>query len=88
MADLANKWFCRSIFTLTLKSWKDQKLRRIILFHIGLVTFNYHFPKIENVFIFMIVGPSGHVHYRQNQFFLILDTPKCSKEFKTDSYKF
>ena len=36
-----------------------QKLRRIILLHFELVTFDFHFPKTQEVFIFMVYGPSG-----------------------------
>ena len=49
-----------SIFTLNLKIWKGQKLRSIILLHIGQVTFNFPFLKIPNVFIFMISGHEPH----------------------------
>ena len=35
--------------TLSSKLWKDQKLRSIILFQFGLVTFNLHVLKIQTV---------------------------------------
>ena len=42
-----------------------RKLRRIILLHIGLVTFNLHFPKFWKVFMFMILGNvhDPYTHY-------------------------
>ena len=45
-----------------------QKLRRIILLHIGLVILNVHFPKVRKVIIFMMFGPNGHVHDSHNHF--------------------
>ena len=36
----------------------------------------------REVFIFMIVGPRGHVHDSQNQLFLTLDTPSYFKTAK------
>ena len=37
-----------AISTLNVNQWVAQQLRRQILLHIGLVTFNFHFPKIKN----------------------------------------
>ena len=38
----------KAIFTLNFNKRVAQKLRRIILLHIGPVIFNFHFPKAEN----------------------------------------
>ena len=65
------------------KNCKGQKLHRIILLHIGLVTFNFHFPQIPDVFILMILGTSANVHNPQNPLFLNLEPsnyPKHSKK--------
>ena len=58
---MANKnWgVCKFIFTLNLKNWKGQKLRRNIKIYRELVIFNFHFPKYRNVFIFRILGLMG-----------------------------
>ena len=49
-----------------------QKLRRIILLHFGLITFNCHFPKIQTFLICMLFGPSANVHDPKNPFCLTL----------------
>ena len=67
-------------FTLNFHKRVAQKLCIIVLLRLGLVTFGFHFGEIRKVFIFMIFGPSGHVHLPQNQLFLILDTPNYSKQ--------
>ena len=59
-----------SHFYPNLKKRVAQKLRRIILLHIGLVCVRLHFPKIINICMCMIFGPSGNVH-GPNQFFYI-----------------
>ena len=59
-----------------------QELRRIILLHFGLVTFQFHFGKTRTVFIFMFSGPSGRDHGPQNQLFLTLETPNYSKKYE------
>ena len=38
---------CKSTFTLNLKTWEGQKLRRNIKIHGELVISNFHFPKVE-----------------------------------------
>ena len=52
----------------------------IILLYFGLVTFRIHFAKARKVISFMFVGPGGRVHNSQNQLFLILETPRYSKQ--------
>ena len=51
---------CASNSTRILKNGEGQHLRRIILLHIEVITFNFHFPKIQNVFMFMIVEKEFH----------------------------
>ena len=77
----------------TLNSPK--KLRRIILLHIGVVTFRFHFPKIREVLIFMIFGPGGRVDESQQQLLLLLllllvtlDTPELHKTNKENTNAF
>ena len=62
------------------KLWKAQKLRRIILLHGELLTFNLYFLKIHKVFISMMFGPSGNVHDPQKPLFL---TSALQNYFKT-----
>ena len=57
-----------SMFTINISFRKARKLHRIILLRIGLVTFNFHFSKIQKVFMFMIFGPSGHDHDQLREF--------------------
>ena len=58
----------KSMFTSILNNGKGQKLCRIILLHIGLVTSNFHLPQIPNVLIFMIFGTDGNVHDPRNHY--------------------
>ena len=44
--------------------------------------FNLHVPKIQNVFMLMIFGPSELVHDTQNQLFLTLETPNYFNKYK------
>ena len=66
---------CWPIFTSNFKHGVAQKLRRVILLHIGLVTFI--FLRIQNIFILMIWG---NVHDSQSQLFLTFETQKISKK--------
>ena len=77
--DLGYDGVCRSISTQNFELWKGQKLRIIILPNIGLVTFDFHFPKIRQVFIFLTFGTSGNVRDPQKPLFLTLDPPSYSK---------
>ena len=45
---------------------KSKELRRNIKNPGELVMFIFHFPKTQNVLMFMIFGPSGNVHDPQN----------------------
>ena len=56
-----------SIFDDSLKNGEGQKLRSNIKIHKELVSFDFHFPKIYNVLVFMIVGTSGNVHDPRNR---------------------
>ena len=47
-----------------------QKLRRIILLHLQLPTFRFHFPKIQKIIMFMF-WPSECDHDSQPQLYLI-----------------
>ena len=47
-----------------------------------LVAFNFHFPKIPKAFIFLISGPSGHVHDPRNQLLLTLALHTYFREYK------
>ena len=68
---------CGAIFIINFIAQRiGQTLRRIILLHLGLVTFRIHFRKIRKPFIFMVFGPSGRDHDSQNQLYLILGTPR------------
>ena len=55
--DLESGWV---IFTAHVEKRVAPKLLIIILVQLGLVAFDFHFPKIRKVIIFIIVGPSGH----------------------------
>ena len=50
------------MFIVIVEKSVAHKLRRIILFHFGLVFGRCHFPKIWKVLIFLIFGPSGRGH--------------------------
>ena len=60
---------------LNLKNGEGQKLRGNSKIHGGFVMFNFHFPKIPNVFIFMICGTSGNVKGPLKPLLLTLDPP-------------
>ena len=68
-----------STFNVNSNKMVAPKLRRIILLLFGLITFKFHFGKIQKVIIFMTFGPSGHDHDLQSQLFLTLDPPNQSK---------
>ena len=59
------------LIQILIQEWPKHfvELSRIILLHIGLMTLHFHFPPIRKVIIFMIFGPSGHVHDFQNRVF-------------------
>ena len=73
-------------FHYNSESKTGPKLCKIILLHVGLVTFRFHFRfhfrKTRKVIISMISGPSGRNHGRQNQVFLTLGPPNNSNQFK------
>ena len=52
------------------------------MLHWELVIFNFHFPKIRKVIIFMLLGPGGHVHEPQNHLFLTSDPEVTQKYMK------
>ena len=56
-----------------------RELRRIILFHLGLVTFRFHHWKTPKPLIFMVLGTGGGDHDSRNQYVLSLETPGHSK---------
>ena len=56
---MGSKVVCGFIFTDNSKIRVTQKLCGIILLHLGLVTFRFHFPK-HQITIFMIFGITGH----------------------------
>ena len=55
-SDLGSDGVCRFVSILNFKIREVQKVHIIILFHIGLVSLNFHFPDIQQPFIFMISG--------------------------------
>ena len=61
-------------FLVSSNTRMARKLRRIILLHFGLVTFNFHFPKFPHIFIFMVFGLSGHDHGPQKTLYLTVDS--------------
>ena len=69
----------RPFFIVSIIKRLAQKLRRIILPHFGLVTFGIHFRETRKPIIVMIFGPTGRDHDPQNQYYLNLETPRCSK---------
>ena len=76
MLDLASGGVWRAIFIVNLITRLAEKLHRIILLDLGLVTFRIHFGKTQQVINFMFFGPSGHDHDSPNQLFLIWETPR------------
>ena len=74
-SDLGSAEVWEGIFSPNLKLWGGHKLHRIMLVHVELVTFNFHFPQIQKLFMFMIFGPGGHVHDPWNKLFLTFETP-------------
>ena len=67
-----------AILTVNFEKRVARKLRRIILLHLRLITFGFHFGKTRKPFICMIFGLFGYVRDSQNQF-LALETPNDSK---------
>ena len=55
---------------------------RIVLFHLGLVTFRIRFRKGREIIIFIVSGFGGRVHDSQNQYHLSVETPGYSKQVK------
>ena len=80
--DLVSAGVWGPIFTLNLKFWIAQELRRNIEHPRELVIFSIHFPKIPKICLFLIFGPSWNVHDPQNQLFLSLDPPNYLKKYK------
>ena len=64
---------------VNLKKRLAQKVRRIILLHLGRVTFRIHFGKARKVITFMLFGLGGRVHDSPNQYYLSLEIPGYSK---------
>ena len=58
------------IFIVNLIQRLARKLPIIILLHLGLVTFKFHFGKTQTVSIVMFFGLGGCVHDSQNQHYL------------------
>ena len=79
---IKENWSLRILFRVHLENGEGKKLPRNIKIYGGLVVFNFPFPKIPNVFMFVIFGPSGHVHDLQKPLFLNLVPPNYSKQFK------
>ena len=61
------------------------KLRIIIVFPFGLVTFRINFKKTRTPVIFMAFGPSGCDHDSQNQLYLVRETPICLKKMRFEN---
>ena len=57
--DLGSGGGVGAIFVVNFENPVAQKLRIIILLHLGLVIFNLHFPQIKKVVVIMIFGPRG-----------------------------
>ena len=68
-----------AIFNVNLIQRTAQKLRRIILLHFGQVVFRIHFRRTRKPLISIVFGRD---HDSQNQYYLSLETPEYSKEFK------
>ena len=64
------------IFIINMNKRLTQKLHRIILFHLGLITFRIHLGRTRKPFMFVVLGPSERDHDSQNQLILILETPR------------
>ena len=69
-----------TICTVNFIERMAQKLCRIILLHLGLITFRFHFGKTRKPI--MIFGLGRRVRDSQSQQSLTLDTPDDSKQFK------
>ena len=69
-------------FIVNVKTRMAQKLRRIILLHLGLLTFRSHFPRIHKIIIFVIFGLGRCVHGIHNQSFLTLEKPRWSNKYR------
>ena len=72
-SDLGYDGVCRSMFTENYKKRKYQKLHRNILFHSGLVNWNFHFPK-TNMSPLLVSRTSGNVKAPPNSLFMILNS--------------
>ena len=70
MPDLGSGGVWGAKFIVNVVKSVAPKLRIIILLHLGLVAFRFHFPKTRKILIFMIFGLGGRVHRPQNQLFL------------------
>ena len=76
-------WVWGAILTLNFRLWIAQKLHTL---HGALVTFNFHFPQTQKVFVFMIFGPSTNVLGPQNPLFLSLAFQKYFKTQEIPNY--
>ena len=70
---------CWAIFMVNILKRIAGKLRRIILLHLGLITFRFHDWKTLKPLFVMVLGPGGRDHDSQNQYYLSLETPGHSK---------
>ena len=77
----------RGIFTV-IPDKMVQKLRIIILLHLRLITFNFHFPQNHKIIIFVIFGPGGGVHGPQNHLYLPLGPLNYFNQFKKSPESF
>ena len=76
---LAKKRALQVHITLNVSNGKGQKLRMNMMIHVGLVCFNFHLPKINNVFMCMSVGTRGNVDDNLKPLFSTSDPPNYSK---------
>ena len=65
----------RGFFTVNIKKRLARKLRIMILLHLELVTFRFHFGRSRQIIIAMFFRPSGRDHDAQHQLFFFLETP-------------
>ena len=77
--NLGSDGVCQYHFYRKWKNGKGQKLRKI---HWELETFNFHFPKMSNVFTCINFGFNGNATDPENPLFLTLDPLNYSKEFR------
>ena len=76
------------VFIINITKRIAIKLRRIILFHFGLVTLRIHFRKARKLMILMFFGFGGRVHDSQNKLFLSLETTRDFKKSKKSEISF